>query len=58
MCKCRYTILVLQAITTGSVAGFVDVLRNFASQELMEDSLLHQWRGAGNSGWRTHLLLR
>ena len=36
-----------QALTTGSIPGFVDVVLNFGSTELKEDSLILQWKNAG-----------
>jgi ethanolaminephosphotransferase len=34
-------------LTTGSVPGFVDVVLNFGSSALGEDSLIGQWSAAG-----------
>ena len=39
----------LKAIMTGSVPGFVDVIRNFDTKELVEDSLIRQWRLHGRN---------
>lgn len=36
-----------QALTTGSIPGFVDVLLNFGSSELTEDNLVKKWSEAG-----------
>ena len=39
----------LKAIMTGNIPGFVDIIRNFDSKELMEDSLIRQWRQEGRN---------
>ena len=36
-----------QALTTGSIPGFVDVVLNFGSSELNEDNLVRKWSEAG-----------
>ncbi len=36
-----------QALTTGGIPGFVDVVMNFGSAELKDDSLIEQWSRAG-----------
>ncbi len=33
-------------MTTGSLPGFVDVVQNFGSSELGEDSIVGQWRAS------------
>ena len=37
----------MQALTTGSIPGFVDVVLNFGSSELAEDNLVSKWSKAG-----------
>ena len=36
-----------QALTTGSIPGFVDVVLNFGSSELTEDNLVRKWSESG-----------
>jgi ethanolaminephosphotransferase len=38
-----------QALTTGTVPNFVDVLLNFGSSEIVEDNFITQ---ASNIGWK------
>ena len=46
---------------TGGIPGFVDVVLNFGSSELKEDSLIMQWSNAGRcnrtSKWKCALLV-
>lgn len=39
----------LQALISGDIPGFVDVIMNFDSAELKSDNLLHQLKAAGRS---------
>ena len=40
-------LLLLQALTTGSIPGFIDVVMNLNSPALLEDNLLWQAKAAG-----------
>ena len=42
-----YLSILSQALTTGSIPGFVDVVLNFGSSELTEDNLVKKWSEAG-----------
>ncbi len=37
----------LKALATGGIPGFADVVLNFGSSELREDSIVRQWEAAG-----------
>lgn len=43
----RFPILYLQALMTGSIPGFIDIVMNLNSPELLEDNLIWQAKRAG-----------
>ena len=44
-----YELIILQALTSGTIPGFVDVVLNFDSESLTEDNMITQLKRMGKS---------